>query len=173
MGQAEALAQAQQYIKERERRPARRKEVPAVVAARRNRMQNHYVPKALEQAGIPDGMRGCDKCQFGLVNPPPLNIAAPTYITRTVQASIGELTFCTCEAGQRYRRHLRGVYQSLRDGEDSKTPAFREKVVAEVRAQKQAQPDMPTLSQADIDAALADLGDVHVPTVNGVAYADA
>ena len=118
----------------------------------------------LDVAGVPDGMRGCDRCTFGLINPPPLNIAAATYITRTVQASLGELTFCACEAGQRYRRYLIGTYRSMRDGADSKTPAFRDKVVAEVRAQSQ----VAQVAQVEIDA---DLGEVHVPTFNGVAYA--
>ena len=114
-----------------------------------------FVSIDILKAGCPDGMRGCGRCQFGLINPPPLNVAASVYITRTVQASLGMLTFCTCAAGVRYRRHLVGSYRSMRDGADSTSPAFTAKVTAEVRAQMAPEPEhelsddeilMPTLN---------------------------
>lgn len=127
----------------------------------------------LEQAGESVAWaRGCDKCKFGLINPPPANVAAPLYIARTTQAALGLLTFCDCRAGKTYRQSLIGTYRSMSDGADSKTPAFRDKVVAEVRAQAAPAPvEQSAMSQAEIDAALADLDEVHVPTVGGVAYA--
>lgn len=132
----------------------------------------------LEQAGTPDGMRGCGKCKFGLINPPPVNVAASLYSVRTVQAGLQMLTFCTCPAGQAYRRHLRGEYRAVHDGDYAKSPAYYDKVTAAVKSPARVAPEPepepePEMSQAEIDAALRDLGEVHVPTINGVDYAHA
>ena len=74
----------------------------------------------LSLASRPPWASGCDRCRFGLIDPPPADVAAAsTYLIRTYQASNGRLTFCDCQAGQAYKRFLRGRYADLRDGKDA------------------------------------------------------
>lgn len=54
----------------------------------------------------PSWARGCDACACGIVLAPELTGAAPLYLERLVQAIDGDITFCTCQAGQRYRVSL-------------------------------------------------------------------
>lgn len=73
----------------------------------------------LDVAGKPDWAIGCDKCTYGLINPPPLDVAdTSTYLIRTYQAANGRLDFCDCQAGQSYRQYLRGMYSAVKDGRD-------------------------------------------------------
>lgn len=77
-----------------------------------------YIDLAL--AGKPAWAVGCDKCKYGLINPPALDVAdTSTYLIRTYQAANGRLTFCDCEAGQAYRRYLRGTYVAVKEGRDN------------------------------------------------------
>lgn len=74
----------------------------------------------LELAGRPEWATGCDKCRYGLVDPPPVTVAdTSTYLVRTWQAANGRLTFCDCAAGQAYRRYLRGCYSAVKEGHDN------------------------------------------------------
>jgi hypothetical protein len=64
---------------------------------------------------IPQSQRekGCGKCEFGLLSAP-VNLAAMTLVEqRTLQATQGEISFCDCEMGQSYRRHLRKQYRYM------------------------------------------------------------
>ncbi len=86
----------------------------------------------LAQASKPAWALGCDKCRYGLVNPPPATIAATsTYLVRTYQAANGRLTFCDCEAGQAYRNYLRGRYAEVREGRDH-VPADMSRALTDV-----------------------------------------
>ena len=73
----------------------------------------------LEAAGRPAWAMGCGKCRCGLIDPPDVAVADTSlYLIRTYQAANGRLTFCDCEAGQAYRRYLRGAYTAVKDGRD-------------------------------------------------------
>ncbi len=48
----------------------------------------------------PDYLGTCPLCVLGLVNPPPPNKALPLFQAREAQWHNGELTLCTCQAGQ-------------------------------------------------------------------------
>ena len=79
--------------------------------------ERNYVDLAL--AGKPAWAMGCGKCKYGLVDAPPSTVADTSlYLVRTYQAANGRLTFCDCEAGQAYRRYLRGAYTAVKDGRD-------------------------------------------------------
>ena len=54
----------------------------------------------------PSWAKGCTSCQFGIVAAPDLTHAASLYMERLVQAIDGDIVFCTCQAGQRYRVSL-------------------------------------------------------------------
>jgi hypothetical protein len=56
---------------------------------------------------------GCEHCHYGLVDAPPLTGAANLYLERVVQAIDKMLTFCTCQAGQRYRASLLNRRQAM------------------------------------------------------------
>lgn len=60
-----------------------------------------------------DWARGCDKCKFGIVSAPELTGAASLYLERMVQAIDGDLHFCDCRAGTRYRASLLNRRQML------------------------------------------------------------
>ena len=74
----------------------------------------------LDFAGKPAWAVGCGKCQYGLIDPPAVAVADTSlYLIRTYQAANGRLTFCDCEAGQAYRRYLRGAYVAVKEGRDN------------------------------------------------------
>jgi hypothetical protein len=58
--------------------------------------------------------RGCANCKYGMVGAPELSGACEVYLERLVQAIDGELTFCTCQAGTRYRAFLGNRFQFLK-----------------------------------------------------------
>lgn len=60
-----------------------------------------------------DWARGCDKCKFGIVSAPPLTGVASLYMERMAQALDKSLTFCSCNAGERYRAALLNRRQML------------------------------------------------------------
>lgn len=64
-------------------------------------------------ANGPTWARGCDACTCGIVLAPELTGAAPLYMERLVQAIDGDITFCTCQAGQRYRVSLLNRRQEI------------------------------------------------------------
>jgi len=83
------------------------------------RVENRYQEKDIDDAAAPGWARGCDKCKFGLINPPdPSHIPAPWYAARIAQAKVGRLQFCECDAGQGYRHYLLRKYQDIKSGRD-------------------------------------------------------
>jgi hypothetical protein len=55
---------------------------------------------------IPTWAQGCDQCECGVLDAPPLTGLASLYMERLVQAIDHELTFCSCMAGTRYHAAL-------------------------------------------------------------------
>ncbi len=51
------------------------------------------------QASERTAQLACDRCHFGLVNPPPASPLLPLWEARLRQFVAGELKFCTCPAG--------------------------------------------------------------------------
>ena len=48
----------------------------------------------------------CELCAFGLVNPPAPNDKLPLYEARLAQYAAGDLVFCECDKGAKYRTYL-------------------------------------------------------------------
>ena len=93
----------------------------------------------LSVASKPGWALGCDKCRYGLVNPPPVTVAdTSTYLVRTYQAANDRLTFCDCQAGQAYRHYLRGRYTDIKAGRDNVPPDMSQALTEAVT--------MPTLN---------------------------
>lgn len=55
---------------------------------------------------IPLWAQGCELCECGIQDAPPIVGVASLYMERLVQAIDHELTFCTCKAGVRYHAAL-------------------------------------------------------------------
>lgn len=68
-----------------------------------------YLPKESTQHWA----NGCEKCNRGIVSAPELTGACETYLERLVQAVDGDITFCECKAGIRYRVFLLNRYRFL------------------------------------------------------------
>lgn len=62
---------------------------------------------------VPEWAKGCGNCNCGIVSAPELTGVASLYLERMIQAKDGTLTFCACQAGQRYRVSLLNRYQTL------------------------------------------------------------
>lgn len=62
-----------------------------------------------------DWARGCPKCKFGIVSAPEFTGACERYLERLVQAVDGDITFCDCQAGTRYRVYLANRFLLLMD----------------------------------------------------------
>jgi hypothetical protein len=104
--------------------------VAAVVEQGRRRMQNHYEGKDFEEASAPDWVYGCDKCKYGIVNPPdPNGVPAPLYLARAFQMENQRLTLCTCRAGNMYRQYLRKKYWDVIQENDYISPDARDAIV--------------------------------------------
>lgn len=58
--------------------------------------------------------RGCPQCKYGILSAPELTGAGSLYLERLVQAIDGDLQFCTCRAGERYKNALRNRLLALR-----------------------------------------------------------
>ena len=71
----------------------------------RDERGRYSTTKAVEDFA-PDWAKGCARCRNGIVLAPELTGAASLYLERLVQAIDGDITFCTCQAGQRYRVSL-------------------------------------------------------------------
>ncbi len=69
----------------------------------------------------PSWARGCDKCKCGIASAPELTGACELYLERLVQVIDGDIQFCTCTAGTRYRVFLQNRWLFLMD-EVKKTP---------------------------------------------------
>ncbi len=69
----------------------------------------------------PAWAKGCERCAYGIVASPEVTGAVEFYLERVVQAVDGDLTFCTCKAGERYRlsllnRHRKLIEDAKKDG---------------------------------------------------------
>lgn len=62
--------------------------------------------------------QGCEKCRFGLIDPPPVQTTVPLYILRSVQAGRRMLTFCTCRAGLMRLQYARREYGLIQSGKE-------------------------------------------------------
>lgn len=54
----------------------------------------------------PSAAMNCIHCDYGLLDPPPLQRNRPLYQERLIQFAAGELRFCSCDAGKRYARWI-------------------------------------------------------------------
>lgn len=61
----------------------------------------------------PEWAAGCGKCNLGIVSAPPLTRACDLWLERLCQAIAGDVHFCDCEAGIRFRVSLLNRRQAL------------------------------------------------------------
>lgn len=66
-----------------------------------------------EQATEMQWAQGCKECTFGIVSAQELTGAASLYLERMVQMIDGDIQFCLCKAGTRYRSALMNRRQAL------------------------------------------------------------
>lgn len=65
---------------------------------------------------------GCEKCEFGLIDPPepvqkwPGNLNITLVYQRLWEARNHLLTFCDCPSGKNYRAYLLKMYRNVKDG---------------------------------------------------------
>ena len=76
-------------------------------------VRGRYLNSVPVAESVPAWASGCDQCSCGIVSAPELTGVANLYMERMVQAKDGTLTFCSCQAGQRYRVALLNRYQYL------------------------------------------------------------
>lgn len=76
---------------------------------------------------------GCHLCHFGIQQAPEIHSSQALYVQRAVQAGMGDITFCDCQAGVTYRRYLQGVWTRLQG------PAF-ERLKERIRNETRDQP---------------------------------
>lgn len=72
---------------------------------------------------------GCPQCSYGLVSPPERSGACELYLERLVQAIDGDLHFCDCRAGTRYRANLLNRFEFLKREakKDARMASFAER----------------------------------------------
>lgn len=70
--------------------------------------------------------KGCGACDCGLIAPPALASVLPLFRERCVQFEQGALKFCTCRAGQMYRRWLQ-TKASIEREKDNKVVVLLER----------------------------------------------
>lgn len=109
-----------------------------------------YLPKDSKQ----HWGAGCDKCNYGIVAAPELTGAVELYLERIVQALNGDITFCECQAGTRYRVSLLNRRQKLIED------ARKGKLMA-AYAQRQSHPDLELAQKLVLQSYEA-----HVPTIH-------
>lgn len=97
---------------------------------------------ALKDNG-PEWAHGCDACQYGIVLAPELTGGAEVHLERLIQHNAGDITYCTCQAGTRYR-----VYLLNR----------RQKLIEEARKDPRMAAQAARLSHPDLDIAAAHVG---------------
>lgn len=100
----------------------------------RDEKGRYHNMKAVAES-VPAWARGCEKCKCGIVEAPELTGAVSLYLERLVQAIDGDLHFCTCQAGVRYRVSLLNRFEALKD------EAKRDKRMTDA-AQRRTHPDV-------------------------------
>jgi hypothetical protein len=76
-------------------------------------LHGRYHEKPIEESA-PTWAMGCSKCKFGIVDAPALTGVVELYLERLVQAVDGDVTFCTCKAGEERRKNVVKRDQFLR-----------------------------------------------------------
>ena len=99
--------------------------------------------------------RGCTNCKYGIVAAPELTGAVSLYLERMVQMIDGDVTFCTCQAGTRYRSALLNRRQALIE------EAKRHQDMTEA-ARKGTHPEIEGARRAMLES----FGMTRVPTVH-------
>lgn len=92
---------------------------------------------------VPEWAAGCPNCTHGIVSAPELTGACSLHLERIVQHMAGDITYCTCQAGTRYR-----VYLLNR----------RQKLIEEARRDPRMAAQAARLSHPDLDIAAAHVG---------------
>lgn len=78
----------------------------------RDERGRYHSLKAIMDNG-PAWAKGCPSCTHGIVRAPELTGATALYLERLVQAVDGDVVFCTCQAGTRYRVALLNCRQQI------------------------------------------------------------
>ena len=103
---------------------------------------------------VPAWANGCEACKCGIISAPELTGAASFYLERLVQAVDGDIVFCTCQAGQRYRTSLSTRFKQL---------------IAEAKADKSATKYAAAKTHVDIESAryaMSKIRGARVPTMH-------
>ncbi len=74
--------------------------------------------------------QGCKDCEYGIVGEvvEGRKVDVPLFIFRVYQAKEKRIEFCTCRAGQQYRKRLLRIYQDIQDGKENITAAYHDKI---------------------------------------------
>lgn len=97
---------------------------------------------------------GCGKCHHGLAIAPELTGACELHLERLAQAIAGEIVFCECQAGIRYRVFLLNLRQAR---------------IEEARKHKSMERWAAKLTHPEIEWAVQRRGETvnFVPTIHG------
>ena len=78
----------------------------------------------------PAWAHGCEKCKFGLINPPPVHgVYIGMYVVRAIQMDKGFLVFCDCKAGETYEKYLKARLVDIRARRDLVDGAYWKQVI--------------------------------------------
>lgn len=96
---------------------------------------------------------GCALCNYGIVSAPELTGAVELHMERLVQHIAGDITYCTCQAGTRYK-----VYLMNR----------RQKLIEEARKDARMEAQAKRLTHPDIEIAMHNIGNSYrgMPTMH-------
>ena len=97
---------------------------------RRRELRHGVSYVALGMANYKLGMAGCGLCQFGLLGNLRADGPGPLYILRAYQAHAKQIEFCSCVAGQAYRRSLLKTWRAVKDGTDYVPPGMAQAIDA-------------------------------------------
>lgn len=75
----------------------------------------------IETVNDTEWANGCKKCKYGIVSAPALTGATELYLERLAQFINGDIQFCDCQAGSRYRVYLMNRNQFLVEEARQKT----------------------------------------------------
>lgn len=89
---------------------------------------------------------GCPQCKYGVVSAPELTGAVELHMERLVQHIAGDITYCTCQAGTRYK-----VYLLNR----------RQKLIEEARRDARMGDAAKRLTHPDIEIAMHNIGNSY------------
>jgi hypothetical protein len=83
-------------------------------------MNGNRPTTASSTKGAPEGVEGCDKCEYGLRGEVEKGrkTSLPLYLVRVYQAKWGMIKFCPCPAGLAYRKYLHRVWDRIEEGKE-------------------------------------------------------